>query len=149
MKPKRIILIRHGESQANVDRYLFGRVPDYTIELTDKGHEQAREAWHLLSREPNLSMAKNLGCGSRNGAICGDRMSLTRFVRRDANMAHSTIRLFVMRFFHLTVEEFERMIAPKNCDLVVLELQDDGHYRLITEMACSSEPLRYARPIKL
>ena len=43
MKPKRIILIRHGESQANVDKYLFGRVPDYTIELTEKGHEQAKE----------------------------------------------------------------------------------------------------------
>ena len=38
MKPKRIILI-----QANVDKYLFGRVPDYTIELTEKGHEQAKE----------------------------------------------------------------------------------------------------------
>jgi len=37
MKPKRIILIRHGESQANIDRYLFGKVPDYTIELTEKG----------------------------------------------------------------------------------------------------------------
>lgn len=30
MKPKRNILIRHGKSQANVDKYLFGRVPDYT-----------------------------------------------------------------------------------------------------------------------
>ena len=39
MKPKRIILIRHGESQANVDKYLFGRVPDYTIELTDLGRK--------------------------------------------------------------------------------------------------------------
>ena len=48
MKPKRIILIRHGESQANVDKYLFGRVPDYTIELTEKGHEQAREAGKRL-----------------------------------------------------------------------------------------------------
>ncbi len=36
MKPKRIILIRHGESEANVNRYLFGSVPDYTIELTQK-----------------------------------------------------------------------------------------------------------------
>ena len=48
MKPKRIILIRHGESQANVDKYLFGRVPDYTIELTEKGHEQARGAGKRL-----------------------------------------------------------------------------------------------------
>ena len=60
-----------------------------------------------------------------------------------------TIRLFIMRFFHLTVEEFEQIAAPKNCDLVVLELQDDGHYRLITEMEKSAAALRYSRPIKL
>ena len=48
MKPKRIILIRHGESEANVDKYLFGRVPDYTIELTEKGREQAKEAGKRL-----------------------------------------------------------------------------------------------------
>lgn len=48
MKPKRIILIRHGESHANVDRYLFGRIPDYTIELTDKGRAQAVEAGRRL-----------------------------------------------------------------------------------------------------
>ena len=48
MKPKRIILIRHGESEANVDRYLFGQVPDYTIELTQKGREQALEAGRKL-----------------------------------------------------------------------------------------------------
>ena len=44
MRPKRIILIRHGESSANVDRYLFGQIPDYTIELTEKGCMQARVA---------------------------------------------------------------------------------------------------------
>ena len=48
MKPKRIILIRHGESEANVDKYLFGRVPDYTIELTEKGRIQAQEAGRKL-----------------------------------------------------------------------------------------------------
>ena len=48
MKPKRIILIRHGESEANVDMYLFGRVPDYTIELTDMGRTQAVEAGRKL-----------------------------------------------------------------------------------------------------
>ena len=41
------------------------------------------------------------------------------------------------------------MTAPKNCDLVILELQQDGHYRLITEMEKSAAPLRYSRPIKL
>ena len=48
MKPKRIILIRHGESQANVDKTLYGSIPDYTIELTDTGREQAREAGKRL-----------------------------------------------------------------------------------------------------
>ena len=50
MKPKRIILIRHGESEANVNRYLFGSVPDYTIELTQKGRQQALEAGHRLKK---------------------------------------------------------------------------------------------------
>ena len=60
-----------------------------------------------------------------------------------------TIRLFIMRFFHLAVEDFERMAAPKNCDAVILQLQDDGHYRLITEPEYSTVPLRYSRPIRL
>ena len=44
MKPKRIILIRHGESEANVNCRLFASMPDYIIELTERGRRQAREA---------------------------------------------------------------------------------------------------------
>ena len=212
MKPKRIILIRHGESQANVDRYLFGRVPDYTIELTDKGREQAKEAGKRLkelvkdesmyfyvspfwrarstfeglayafprkqfeySEEPRLREQEwgYLRCQQEFDKICQERREYGTFyyripggndllgsLYRDfANkdfpencvlVTHGlSIRLFIMRFFHLTVEDFEQMTAPKNCDLVILELQQDGHYRLITEMEKSSEPLRYSRPIKL
>ena len=222
MKPKRIILIRHGESQANVDRYLFGRVPDYTIELTDKGREQAKEAGKKLkelvkdesvyfyvspfwrarstfeglayafprkqfeySEEPRLREQEwgYLRCQQEFDKICQERREYGTFyyripggeagtdvydrindllgsLYRDfANkdfpencvlVTHGlTIRLFIMRFFHLTVEDFEQMTAPKNCDLVILELQQDGHYRLITEMEKSAAPLRYSRPIKL
>ena len=220
MKPKRIILIRHGESQANVDKYLFGSVPDYTIELTDFGREQAREAGKRLkelvqdeslyfyvspfwrarstfegvasafprnqfeySEEPRLREQEwgYLRCNEDFDKICRvrreygtfyyripggeagsdvyDRMNdLLGSLYRDFSdkdypqncvlVTHGlTIRLFIMRFFHLTVEEFELMIAPKNCDLVILELQDDGHYRLTTELEYSKEPLRYSRPI--
>ena len=220
MKPKRIILIRHGESEANVDRYLFGRVPDYTIELTEKGREQAREAGKLLkevvgeetvyfyvspfwrarstfeemaaafprnqfeyNEEPRLREQewgylrsqeefdkicrerREYGTfyyripGGEAGSDVYDRVndllgSLYRDFADDAFpencvlVTHGlTIRLFIMRFFHLTVEEFERMLAPKNCDLVILEQQEDGHYSLMTEMAYSTEPLRYSRPI--
>lgn len=220
MKPKRIILIRHGESQANVDKYLFGSVPDYTIELTNFGREQAREAGKRLkevvreesmyfyvspfwrarstfegvasafprnqfeySEEPRLREQEwgYLRCNEDFDKICRERREYGTFyyripggeagsdvydrmndllgsLYRDFSdkdyplncvlVTHGlTIRLFIMRFFHLTVEEFELMIAPKNCSLVVLELQDDGHYRLTTELEYSKEPLRYSRPI--
>lgn len=220
MKPKRIILIRHGESQANVDKYLFGSVPDYTIELTDFGREQAREAGKRLkelvqdeslyfyvspfwrarstfegvasafprnqfeySEEPRLREQEwgYLHCNEDFDKICRERREYGTFyyripggeagsdvydrmndllgsLYRDFSdkdyplncvlVTHGlTIRLFIMRFFHQTVEEFELMIAPKNCSLVVLELQDDGHYRLTTELEYSKEPLRYSRPI--
>ncbi len=222
MKPKRIILIRHGESQANVDKYLFGSVPDYTIELTNLGREQAREAgkrlkelvqdetlyfyvspfWRarstfecvaatfprsqfVYSEEPRLREQewgylrsqeefdkicrerREYGTfyyripGGEAGSDVYDRIndllgSLYRdfsaddFPKNCVLMTHGlTIRLFIMRFFHLTVEEFELMLAPKNCGLVILELQDDGHYRLTTKLEYSKEPLRYSRPIRI
>lgn len=44
MTPKRIILVRHGESEANVDPSVYARVPDWRIQLTEKGIAQAKEA---------------------------------------------------------------------------------------------------------
>ena len=44
MKPKRIILIRHGESEGNVDRLNYETIPDYALNLTNTGQEQARIA---------------------------------------------------------------------------------------------------------
>jgi len=40
-RPLRIVLLRHGESEANVDQTVFERVPDHTIPLTVAGREQA------------------------------------------------------------------------------------------------------------
>ena len=222
MTPKRIILIRHGESQANVDKTLYGSIPDYTIELTDTGREQAREAgkrlkevvreesmyfyvspfWRARStfegvvsafprgqfdynEEPRLREQEwgYLRCPEDFAKICRERREYGTFYYRIPGgeagsdvydrvndllgslfrdfseddfpencvlITHGlTIKLFVMRFFHLTVEDFEQMKAPKNCGLVILELQKDGHYKLITELEYSKEPLRYSRPIRL
>ena len=44
MKPKRIILVRHGLSQGNADKRLHETIPDYALNLTDEGIEQARRA---------------------------------------------------------------------------------------------------------
>ena len=43
-RPLRIALIRHGESEANLDKTIFERVPDHAIPLTPHGHEQSAEA---------------------------------------------------------------------------------------------------------
>jgi bisphosphoglycerate-dependent phosphoglycerate mutase len=52
--PKRVILLRHGESEGNADHTLYRQKPDNLIELTARGHEQARVA------------------GRRIKALCGD-----------------------------------------------------------------------------
>lgn len=41
MKPKRIILVRHGESESNVDRDILKQKPDFAVNLTLNGREQA------------------------------------------------------------------------------------------------------------
>ena len=43
MMPKRVILVRHGESEANVDPNVYARMPDWRIPLTAKGVEQAQD----------------------------------------------------------------------------------------------------------
>jgi hypothetical protein len=35
--PFRIIIVRHGESEGNVDESAYARLPDWQINLTDKG----------------------------------------------------------------------------------------------------------------
>ncbi|CAF5015590.1 unnamed protein product [Rotaria sp. Silwood1] len=47
-RPARIFLVRHGESQANVDLTLYGRMANHEVELTKKGCEQAIEAGKKL-----------------------------------------------------------------------------------------------------
>ena len=69
--------------------------------------------------------------GGESPADCYDRTSgflegLMRQVQRKSArraliVTHGlTIRCFVMRFLHLTVEQFDAMLNPRNCDVVTL-----------------------------
>ncbi|MFJ3957515.1 histidine phosphatase family protein [Arthrobacter sp. NPDC090010] len=49
--PQQIIMIRHGQSAANVDTGIYNRVPDYRIPLTEQGFAQAREAGERIRRQ--------------------------------------------------------------------------------------------------
>ncbi|SCK49981.1 histidine phosphatase family protein [Streptomyces sp. WMMB 322] len=40
-RPRRIVLVRHGESEGNCDDSIYERVPDHALALTEKGVRQA------------------------------------------------------------------------------------------------------------
>lgn len=44
----RILLVRHGQSAANVDRTICKTLPDHAVPLSDLGHMQARAAGRFL-----------------------------------------------------------------------------------------------------
>jgi broad specificity phosphatase PhoE len=47
-RPRRIVLIRHGESQGNDDDSVYERIPDHALRLTAKGRRQAESAGERL-----------------------------------------------------------------------------------------------------
>lgn len=49
-RPRRIILVRHGESEGNVDESVYTRIPDPKISLTEKGKAQAEECGNRIKR---------------------------------------------------------------------------------------------------
>ena len=49
MKPHRIILVRHGESEGNADRYNYETTPDFALNLTAKGKSQAVSAGEKIN----------------------------------------------------------------------------------------------------
>ena len=207
MKPNRIILIRHGESQGNIDINQYTTVPDYALNLTPKGIEQSRQAgekiksiigdeslhvylspyirtrqtfqhlktsieaniskvvedprireqdWgHFRHPEVNDEIVRARDSFSsfyyripdgESGADVFDRVStFLETLHRDFNksrypqntliITHGlTLRLFLMRWFHWTVEEFENLRNPLNCQVVVMQKNANDRYKLISEL---------------
>lgn len=208
MKPRRIILVRHGESEGNLDNSKYETTPDYALKLTQKGISQAVQAgkdiksmlgdesiyvylspffrtretykhihasisdnvtkaiedprireqdWgHLRHPDDNKGIIKERDDFStfyfripdgESGADVFDRVTtFLDTLHRDFEKLNypenvlivsygMTIRLFLMRWFHWSVEEFESLHNPKNCQIIIMEKQIDNHYRLISELA--------------
>ena len=207
MKPKRIILIRHGESEGNADRYNYENIPDYALNLTDTGKEQAYEAgkklkqiigsesincysspyyrtrqtfecikssitdnlttnyedprireldWgHLRHPDDNESIIRERNKygifyyrikDGESGADVYDRVStfletMYRDFRKDDYAENTlivthgmTLRVFLMRWLHWSVEEFENIRNPDNCQIVIMEQGADNKYQLISQL---------------
>lgn len=47
-RPRRIVLVRHGESEGNRDDTLYERVPDHALALTERGLRQSEEVGKRL-----------------------------------------------------------------------------------------------------
>lgn len=208
MKPKRIILVRHGLSQGNADRSLHETIPDFALNLTPEGIEQAKRAGQELKKiiaEETLhvyhspyyrtrqtfqaiqeSIAENvvktfedprlreqdwghLRKPDLNGEIIQERDGFSTFyyripdgesgadvydrvssfletLHRDFQksdypenvliVTHGmTLRLFLMRWFHWSVEEFEALRNPLNCQIVIMQKDLNERYDLISELA--------------
>lgn len=48
--PRRIVLIRHGESEGNIDETAYVRTADWRIPLTERGRQQAADAGRKLKK---------------------------------------------------------------------------------------------------
>ncbi|TKA09426.1 phosphoglycerate mutase family protein [Actinacidiphila oryziradicis] len=200
-KPRRIVLIRHGESQGNVDDAIYERVPDHALALTATGQRQVREAgeqirelfgnervqafvspyrrthqtFHGLGLDPDRTRAKEEPrlreqdwgnyqdaedvqrqrkardayghffyrfAQGESGADVYDRVGAfleTLYRAFDAPdfppnvllVTHGlTMRLFCMRWFHWTVDEFECLSNPGNAETRTLLIGPSGRYRL-------------------
>jgi broad specificity phosphatase PhoE len=206
--PKRIFLVRHGQSVGNADESAYTTIPDWKVPLTSRGYDTSVESGqkilniigskqapllfycspYLRTKQTLHGIVQSLG---ENPIICcrevpqlteqqfgnfqntdamliakRNRSSYGRFYYRfpsgesgldvynrvssfiaqcfrdwakwpnieDANVVmvtHGlTLRLFLMRWFHYTVEDFERTRNPPNGAVVVLsriEHETKGH----------------------
>ena len=201
-RPRRIILIRHGESEGNIDESCYVGTPDWRIKLTAKGEAQARQAGRELRDiigpagkcycyvSPYLRTRQTLGAmlaeleprqvlavreepriaeqqfgnfqdfsGMRRSKLERARFGrffyrfpngesgldvfnrVTSFIstlRRDGDQMHGrgddmddanivvcthglSLRLLLMRWFQISVDEFERTLNPRNASLTVME----------------------------
>lgn len=196
--PKRLILIRHGESMGNADESQYCTVPDWLIPLTENGKAQSREAGKKIkaiigdepvvvfcspylrtkqtlkgimtelesnplisAREEPRVTEQQFGNFQTTAAMKlykEERSQFGRFYYRfpqgesgldvynrislfigtlfrewekghsipmsDANVlivTHGlTLRLFLMRWFHFSVDEFENSMNPGNAAVVVM-----------------------------
>lgn len=208
MRPKRIILIRHGESEGNFDHLRYHTTQDFALKLTPVGIQQAKQAgmqikelledekvyvylspffrtretfqhireaidnnvvkaiedprireqdWgHLRHPDDNKGIIEERDNFSifyfripdgESGADVYDRVSnffdtLHRDFKKEnfpenvLIISHGlTMRLFLMRWFHWSVEEFESLHNPRNCQIIIMEKLMDNRYLLSSELS--------------
>lgn len=206
MKPSKIFIIRHGFSESNENKNILNEKPDYAVELTPAGREQAFAAGREINeivegksfqvycspfwrtRQTYIELRKSLNVadyredprireqefgtrlneienkkgqdrerndyghfyyrmnGGESGSDVYDRCSdfIGTMFRDFENQNYPenalivthglTSRILLMRWLKMTVEEFEILKNPKNCQFFILELNERGKYVLKTPL---------------
>jgi len=75
----RIFLVRHGQSESNVDHSVNARVADHAIHLTKEGREQAAEAGRQLAE--HFAGIRDLQWNSNSGSLAHIRMWNSPYTR--------------------------------------------------------------------
>jgi len=55
MKPNKIFLVRHGESEGNVNKKIYAEKPDYAVRLTERGRSQSQIAGSFIKEKSGNS----------------------------------------------------------------------------------------------
>ena len=82
VKMKKLVLLRHGESQWNLENRFTGWT---NVDLTEKGEEEARKAGQLLNQEAikfNVVHTSLLKRANRTMEICIDEMGLNNVSKK-------------------------------------------------------------------
>ena len=122
------ILVGAGVSNDQVRIY-----EDPRIREVEFGYYDSEEQQHLRKTHGWFYYRFN---GGESPADCYDRTSsfldsLWRQINRKSSesvviVTHGlTIRCFVMRFFHLTIEQFDELENPENCDLITIAPREE------------------------
>ncbi|KAG9158734.1 hypothetical protein Leryth_013638 [Lithospermum erythrorhizon] len=198
-RPRRIILVRHGESEGNVDETVYTRVADPKIGLTPKGVEEAEECgrkikemiekddgvddwkvyFYVSPYRRSIETVRSLAKSFERSRIAGIREEprlreqdfgnfqdeqqmkiekdvydrITGFretLRTDIDIgrfqppgeqspnvnlvlvSHGlTLRVFLMRWYKWTVEQFEGLYNMGNGKIIVMERGHGGRYSLL------------------
>ncbi|KAI8569650.1 hypothetical protein RHMOL_Rhmol02G0293600 [Rhododendron molle] len=177
-RPRRIILVRHGQSEGNVDEGVYTRVADPKIGLTDRGVEEAEECGRrireMIERDEaddwrvyfyaspyrrTLETLRNVAKAFGRSRIAGVReeprlreqdFGFRETLRADIDIgrfqppgehtpnmnlvlvSHGlTLRVFLMRWYKWTVEQFEGLVNMGNGKMIVMERGYGGRYSLL------------------
>ena len=213
MKPKRIFIIRHGQSEANAGLGVHATLPDWKIPITELGIKQSlgggdevtynmvpgklgvyvspflrtRQTWEHMSKnidstriafvkeDPRIREQEwgHLRCAEdydpiekerdeygpffyripdgESGADVYDRCTgFLNTLYRDFDkhdfpenvliVTHGfAMRVLLMRWFHYSVEHFHDMANSRNCQIVVLDKQEDGKFSVSTPWPLKSQ----------